>query len=53
MARYYFHFKRGDAVEIDAEGIELADLLLAAREAVKCPGAPGRSDQSSKGNLFC
>jgi len=31
--RYYFHFKSGDTVETDDEGIELADLSAAAREA--------------------
>ena len=33
MARYYFHFKSGDTVETDEEGLELADLSAVAREA--------------------
>ena len=33
MARYYFHVKSGDTVETDEEGLELADLSAAAREA--------------------
>jgi hypothetical protein len=33
MARYYFHFKSGDTVRTDEDGMELADISAAAREA--------------------
>lgn len=33
MARYYFHFKRGDTVDPDEEGVELPDTSAMAREA--------------------
>jgi hypothetical protein len=33
MARYYFNFKSGDAVQPDDEGQDLPDLSAAAREA--------------------
>ncbi len=33
MPRYYFHVKRGRATVLDREGVELADIAEAAKEA--------------------
>jgi hypothetical protein len=33
MRRYYFHVKRGQLTVLDHEGVELADIIEAEREA--------------------
>jgi len=35
MARYFFHIKRGRMTVLDHEGVELADLTDAEREATR------------------
>jgi len=35
MARYYFHVRRGQVTILDREGIELADLEEAGRQAAR------------------
>lgn len=35
MPRYFFHLKRGQMTILDRDGIELADVAEAAREAVR------------------
>jgi len=35
MARYYFHVRRGRVSILDHEGVELADLVEAAKEAAR------------------
>lgn len=35
MPRYFFHLKRGQMTILDREGVELADVAEAAREAVR------------------
>jgi hypothetical protein len=35
MPRYYFHVRRGKATILDHIGVELADLVAAAKEAAR------------------
>ena len=35
MPRYYFHVKSGQLTVLDQEGVELADIANAAREAAR------------------
>lgn len=35
MPRYFFHLKRGQMTILDRDGVELADVAEAAREAVR------------------
>jgi hypothetical protein len=35
MGRYYFHVRRGQVTFLDKEGIELADLDEASKEAIR------------------
>ena len=35
MLRYYFHVRRGHVIILDREGVELANLEEATREAVR------------------
>ena len=35
MPRYYFHVRRGQVTVLDQEGIELANLVEAAKEAAR------------------
>lgn len=35
MPRYFFHLKRGQMTILDRDGMELADVAEAAREAVR------------------
>ena len=34
MPRYYFHFRRGEVLQIDEEGLDLPDLPAAKHEAI-------------------
>ena len=35
MPRYFFHFKRGQVTLLDQEGVELADIEQAVKEAAR------------------
>lgn len=52
MPRYYFHLRVGARAELDAEGVECADLSAAKRHAIEIAGArvgaaPRASDDSA------
>jgi len=48
MPRYFFHVKRGQVTILDHEGIELADIEEATKEASK-RGREITADQALKG----
>ncbi len=50
MPRYFFHCKRGQVTVLDHEGIELADIEDAEREAMRRAKDVGSREAASSGN---